>query len=242
MSHIIQVLLDGDPLIWTIFITGLFGLAICAERGFVLYYKYAMDTEKFLEKVKGYIMADQIEEAVTYSAANARTPLGFVTKAVLERANRDEDAVQNALDISMAQAIPSITRRLGFLPTVANVATLMGLFGTITGLIMSFKAVAFADPSQKQTLLAQGISISMNATAFGLGVAIPIMILYAFLHSKQSEHIEKLSANTAKVLDYMLARTYKSFDSSAVYPSDLEFGKLNTKDNQAPPAPKKKVS
>jgi biopolymer transport protein ExbB/TolQ len=101
---------------------------------------------------------------------------------------------------------------------IANVATLVGLLGTIHGLITSFQAVSFADPAQKQTLLAQGISISMNTTALGLVVAIPIMIFYSILQARQNKIIEEIVSSSAKVVDVLVSRSFDSFEEKTVYP------------------------
>jgi biopolymer transport protein ExbB/TolQ len=102
---------------------------------------------------------------------------------------------------------------------VANVATLLGLLGTIHGLIQSFQAVSFADPSQKQTLLAQGISTSMNTTALGLFVAIPVMIVFSILHSRQNKLLEEVEEIGAKTVDLLISRNYEAFDEKSAFPT-----------------------
>src|SRR4029077_15551315 len=121
-----------------------------------------------------------------------------LTKNILERADRDDESIKTAHDIASMEIIPLITRRLGYLAMIANVSTLIGLLGTIHGLIQSFQAVSFADPAQKQTLLAQGISISMNTTAMGLLVAIPTMIIYSLLQARQNKLLEDIIGVSAK--------------------------------------------
>jgi biopolymer transport protein ExbB len=109
--------------------------------------------------------------------------------------------------------------------------------GTIHGLIESFQAVSFADPAQKQTLLAQGISLSMNTTAMGLLVAIPTMIVYAFLQARQNKLIEDIISVSARLVDVLLSRSYQGYNEAAAYPDN---GKLASTIDSAPEAPKKR--
>lgn len=215
MGNLIQILSHGVEI--GMIGIALFSVVVIVNRVQALYFTARLDTNMFLEKIRGYIMTDKIDEAISFAATHAHTPLGKVSKAVLERADRDDDAMHQALDIAFAETIPTITKKLGYLSMTANVAMLLGLFGTITGLIMSFQALSFADPAQKQTLLAQGISISMNHTAYGLSMAIPILVIYSVLHARQSAVIESLSGASAKLMDMLSARNYKGFESAGVY-------------------------
>lgn len=215
MNTLLKLLADGT--VWAICGLGIAAVVIIIDRIQALYFKYNLNTDDFLDKIKGYILSDKIDDAVKLSASHEHTPMGKVSKALLERANRDDESIQHALDISLSDSVPMLTKRLGFLNMIANVATLFGLLGTITGLILAFQAVSFADPSQKQTLLSQGISVSMNTTAFGLSVAIPVMIIYSILHSKQVHMIESLTGGSAKILDYLLSRNYRGFDQDGVF-------------------------
>jgi biopolymer transport protein ExbB len=99
--------------------------------------------------------------------------------------------------------LPNIERRTPYLATFANIATLLGLLGTIIGLIAAFTAVANADPAEKATLLSQSISIAMNTTAFGLMAAIPLLLIHSILQSKTSAIIESLEIAVVKFVNLM---------------------------------------
>jgi biopolymer transport protein ExbB len=118
---------------------------------------------------------------------------------------------------------------------VANVATLIGLLGTVIGLIMSFKAVSFADVSQKQTLLADGISLAMHSTAIGLLVAIPTMVFYSFLHDKQSKLFAEIDLCTSQVVEFLRLRGYKPFNQNTVFPNNVGTGKMSAMMGKNPP-------
>ena len=105
--------------------------------------------------------------------------------------------------------IPKPERRIPYLALIANIATLFGLLGTITGLIKSFNAIALADPAQRQAILSAGISEAMNATAFGLVTAIFAMIAHSILSSKATRILEEVDEFGVKLMDLLTARKYR---------------------------------
>ncbi|MCB0410616.1 MAG: MotA/TolQ/ExbB proton channel family protein [Flavobacteriales bacterium] len=221
MDSIGKMILDSGAVGILIALMGIAALGLIIERAKVLYFDYAIKTDDFIKQVKALIMKDQVDEAITFCTANQKAPLAHVVKGVLERADRDDEGINQGLDIALAEVIPGLGKRLGFLAMIANVSTLLGLLGTIQGLIMSFAAVAGADPSQKQVVLAQGISMAMNTTFLGLAVAIPVMGIYAFLHSRQNSLLEEISEYSAKVVDMLVTRHYQPFSESGAFPKDL---------------------
>ncbi len=234
MENLGKLIVDGGVPAYLIVTMGIVALALIFERIKVLFFDYSIKTEAFMNQVKSLIMNDQVDDAITFCTANKRAPLAHVVKGVLERSDRDEESINQGLDISLAEIIPNLGKRLGYLSMIANVSTLMGLLGTITGLIMAFQAVSFADPSQKQVVLAQGISMAMNTTALGLSVAIPVMVAYAFLHTRQNRILEEVSEHSAKVVDLLTTRHYQPFSAVKAFPKNLSEKKMN---EIQPPAP-----
>lgn len=218
---------------------GLFGLALLYDRAKALYFDLPLSSEPFMKQVMGLIEQDKIEEAVTYCSANEKKPLAYVVKRILEKSDRDDASIEHSLDIAASEVAPKLSKRLGHLPMIANVVTMVGLFGTVVGLIVAFRAVSYADVSQKQTLLAQGISMAMTATAGGLAVAIPVMFVYSFLHSKQADLFSEVDRCAQKVIEALKARSYMPFTTTTIYPTT---GKTETtgsgKKTTPPPAPK----
>ena len=107
------------------------------------------------------------------------------------------------MEEGLLEILPNIERRTPYLATFANIATLLGLLGTIIGLIAAFTAVANADPAEKATLLSQSISIAMNTPAFGLMVAIPLLLVHSLLQSKTAAIVESLEIAVVKFLNLM---------------------------------------
>jgi len=221
MDALMKFAVDNFLLDAAIGLLGLFGCALIIERVRALYFTYSLDAEAFMAKIMKMVEADQIDEAITFCAANSKKPLAYVTKRILERSDRDEHAIDQSLDIAAAEVAPGLSRNLSYLAMVSNVVTLVGLLGTVVGLIMSFKAVSFADPSQKQTLLADGISLAMHATAAGLLVAIPVMVFYSFLHARQGKLYSEIDCNAAKLIELLKGRDFGSFHARVAYPSQV---------------------
>ena len=222
MDSLMKFAVDYYMIDGVIGVLGLFGLALIIERVRALFFTYALDADAFMAKIIKHVEADKIDEALAMCAANDKKPLAYVAKRILERSDRDESSIGHSLDIAAAEIAPGLGRNLGYLAMVSNVVTLVGLLGTVVGLIMSFKAVSFADPSQKQTLLADGISLAMHATAAGLLVAIPVMVCYSFIHTRQGKLFGDIDRNCSKLMDSLRNRDMgNQFHSQVAYPTPV---------------------
>ena len=169
----------------------------------------------FMFEVQKYILANDLDGAIRLCNGAGNAALPRVIKSGLQRASRDHEQIQNALDAASLEVIPKLERNLPYLSLIANVATLLGLLGTISGLIKSFGAVALADPAQRQAILAAGISEAMNATAFGLVTAIGTMVVHSLLSSKASRIVEEVDEYGVKLLDLLSARKYRHSSEKA---------------------------
>ena len=137
---------------WMLPIAIAFGISIAftLERVARLFFQYNLDGASFMFEVQKYILANDLDGAIRICNGAERAALPKIIKAGLQRASRDESQIQNAIDAASLEVIPKLERRLPYLALIANIATLLGLLGTISGLIKSFAAVAMADPAQRQ--------------------------------------------------------------------------------------------
>jgi biopolymer transport protein ExbB len=200
---------SGDPSMIMIAINLALSLAFTFERVMRLFFHYNVDGPSFMFEVQKYILANDLDGAIRICNGAGNAALPKVIKAGLQRASRDQDQIQNAIDAASLEVIPKLERRLPYLALIANIATLFGLLGTITGLIRSFAAIAMADPAQRQTILGRGISEAMNATAFGLVTAIFTMIAHSILTTKATKILEEIDEFGVKLLDLLSARKYR---------------------------------
>ena len=159
-----------------------FVVAIIIERFVFIMSKYKVNSAEFMSQIRKLVQAGNIDRAIKLCEA-APFPLLQVVKAGLTQVNRGEEAVVASMEERMSETIPELEKRTGSLWSLANIATLIGLLGTISGLIKSFAAVANAAPDQKSALLSRGISEAMYNTALGLGIAVLCMIFHLILHS-----------------------------------------------------------
>lgn len=199
-----------------ILVAGALAIVISADRFYALMVALPMkNAEDFFEKIRTYIMNDRIQEAVLLCERYHKKPVANVVKAGLIRAHQPENLIEHGLQIAMGESMEKIQARTSFLATIANVATLLGLLGTIVGLIQSFDAVGSASAQQRSALLAQGISTAMNATMLGLGVAIPCMIIFSFLMNRTNRMNSIVERAAVRTMDLLKQRYYTveaSFD------------------------------
>jgi len=218
MSTLLGFIVDAGVVGWVILATGVAVIALVAERAKTLYSDYGMNVDAFVGKIQTLVLSKKIDEAIVTCAQMEKKPLARAFKVVLEKADRDDETIFQAQDIAMSEAVPLYTKRLHYLSMMANVATLLGLLGTIHGLIVSFQAVAQADPATKQAMLAKGIAVSMYTTALGLAVAIPAMVLFSILTSRQNELLEQLQEKTSKLTETLTSSMMPSLGKQNVYP------------------------
>jgi biopolymer transport protein ExbB len=208
-NHLIAAFQAGGPWMVCIAIAFAFAVAFAIERFMRLFMQYNVDGASFMFEVQKYILANDLDGAIRLCNGAGKAALPKVIKAGLQRASRDETQIQNAIDAASLEVIPRLERRLPYLALIANVATLIGLLGTISGLIRSFAAIALADPAQRQAILSAGISEAMTATAFGLITAIFAMVMHGVLANRAQKILEEIDEFGVKLLDLLSARKYR---------------------------------
>ena len=198
-----------------ILIAGAFAAAIIVERTQALFLKYPInDSQGFFDKITDLVLHGKLPDAVALCDRYQDKPAARVMKQALLRAHQPESLIEHGLHIAVSDATKAIQKRTVFLATIANVATLLGLFGTIAGLIQSFEAVGHADAQQKSALLAAGISTAMNATMLGLAVAIPCMVAFSFLMNRTNQLTGDIEQSAVRSMDILKQRYYAAeFDA-----------------------------
>ncbi len=211
---------DAYLFMWAILITGVFSLSIMIERYIYLNIRKGVKSELFIKDILDFIGKDDIASAVKLCQKGFRMALARVTKSGLDEAAMGADRIRNSIDETMLKIMPQLEKRTGYLAVIGNVATLLGLLGTVYGLIMSFAAVGRPgiDAAQKSELLASGIATAMNSTFCGLSVAITSIVVYAFLKSKTQKIVDELDEYALRVVNALIERSFKThkFHISAV--------------------------
>jgi biopolymer transport protein ExbB len=204
-DSIVRAFHGGGFMMWFIAATCVFALAVSFERFYVLYIVNREDKDALLNGMNNHILRGDIHGAIRFIAAQRPGPLGRILKAGLMKVHRTDLEVQASLDQASLREVPHLETRTGYLAVLSNAATLIGLLGTITGLIKCFAAVAHVDPAQKATILAAGIAEAMNCTAFGLITAIPALIAFAFLQSRTQHLVDAINESVVTEMNLVLA-------------------------------------
>lgn len=203
ITLVAQAFRDGGPFMYPILATSVFAAAIIFERIYFLAIRFGIDDRAFLRKVQELVEAGDVEGA--RNLCN-NTPIPKIVRAALECEGCTVREVQNAVDEAAMEVLPQVERRVHYLAMAANVATLLGLLGTIIGLMQSFNAVAGAEAAQKGAILAKGIAIALNTTAYGLTVAIPCLFFYAFIQSRANNLVEQVDRVAVKMVNMVSSR------------------------------------
>ncbi len=198
--------ISGGIFMWPILLCSIFGVGIVLERGYVLWMRYRLNADTFMSQIIAYIEEKNFSRAVESCNVEAKHPLATVAKAALMKANEADKDIQRAVESAMMNVVPGITKRIGYLSMLANVATLLGLLGTIDGLIACFEAVKNADAAAKQEALSAGISVAMLTTFFGLVVAIPITVFFSILQTRQNGVLSQIEIKATDLFNYLSAR------------------------------------
>jgi len=145
-------------------------------------------------------------ERATKLTQSVKTPMANVLSYGFAKfnAHKGRASIEAALEEGMMDEMPHLLKRTHYLATLANIATLLGLLGTIIGLIQAFTAVAQADPAEKADLLSASISVAMNTTAFGLIAAIPMLLIHSYLVTKTANLVDTLEKSALKALNLMV--------------------------------------
>lgn len=188
---------------------GAFALVVILDRFQALVNDYPFKfTEPFFEKIRFMVMGDRIPEAIAFCDQLAHKPVVRVIREALLRAHQPEAILEHGLEIAVAEATRKIQARTPLLATVANVATLLGLVGTIIGLIQAFELLGAAGAQERSALLSKGVGTAMNATLLGLAVAVPSLVAYGFLTNRANALLAEVDLIAVRMLDLLKQRLY----------------------------------
>lgn len=205
MEIVVKFFQQGGVFMYPIAVVLAIGVAIALERWIYLSSSKRSNRVAF-NKMLGLINGSDFgnsRENIIEIGEKERAPIGKIIAAGIARMNvtTDREDIELAMEEGVLEVVPKLEKRTSYLATLANVATLLGLLGTIMGLIAAFTAVANADPAEKATLLSTSISVAMNTTAFGLIAAIPLLLAHAVLQTKTTEIIDSLEMAGVKCLN-----------------------------------------
>jgi biopolymer transport protein ExbB len=206
---------EGGKMMWVISIFQAISFALMAERIYVLFFKTKLNKEGVLGGLRERIFRGDVMGAIRFLSDQAQSPLTRILKNGLLEVRHGEEEVQAAMDEAAMQEMPLLEKRTGYLSMIANASTLVGLLGTVGGMIGVFKAVASVAAADKSTMLAAGISEAMNCTWYGLMTAIPPLVVYSLLQGRTQALQDDINGSVAATIN-MVMRNKDKLNVNAV--------------------------
>ena len=212
---IVEFFVSGGPFMYPILLVLAVGAAIAIER-FVTLTKVMTKNRSMWAQIQPLLARREFDKAREITS-NDDSTIAQLLNMGLERqgAVRRRDDIEIAMEESMMEIVPQLEKRTSYVGLSANIATLLGLLGTIMGLIQAFTAVANANPAEKADLLSASISVAMNTTAFGLIVAIPLLVTHAVLAQKTGQIVAALETASVKTLNAIQTTAKRQFQVAA---------------------------
>jgi biopolymer transport protein ExbB/TolQ len=206
---------NGGHFMYPIAVVAVIGLAIAVERWIYLTVTRSRNRALWqqIEPLLGQANFRQAAQVASQSDSAVGQILNYGLARVAQARRRDD--IEKAMEESLMGIVPRLEKRTHYLATFANLATLLGLLGTVMGLISAFGAVATVNPAEKANLLSASISVAMNCTAFGLMTAVPLLIIHAVIQTKTTELIDSLEMASVKFLNSIVERRTEAAQAGA---------------------------
>ncbi len=218
MDGFILAFKEGGFMMYVILLAGMIALGITIERAVLLWGGFPRGIRRNVEKIFKEVDGNNLSNAISLCEKDTNS-LTRIIGVALKFTGENDRGMQNAVDEAALTEIPRLQDRTAYLAVIAQIATLLGLLGTIIGLMQSFEAVGSADASQKAALLASGISKALNTTAFGLFIAVPSMISYTIIQRRTEKLIDLLDEYSVTLMN-KLARSRQRAASSGSFASE----------------------
>ncbi len=200
-ATIVRFFQEGGFWMFPIAVVAAAGAAVAIER-YIYLSRSQFANRKYWEEVMPVLQAGNFQKAMSATGKSDVAVAKILNYGLsrIKNARRRED-IETAMEEGLMEIVPRLERRTHYLSGFANIATLLGLLGTVIGLIQAFTAVASASPAEKAELLSKSISVAMNTTAFGLMVAIPLLLIHSVLQSKTTQIVDSLEMAAVKFLN-----------------------------------------
>ncbi len=199
-----QVFFAGGPVMWPILLCSIFALAIILEKFFYLH-KIRIDTQEFLNNILDKIKRHQIKEALEL-CENTKSPISHILKAGILKYDRPRPQIKEAIEDASLYEIPRLEKNLPLLATIAHISPLLGLLGTVTGMVRCFQAIQAKATSFHPVSpgdLAGGIWEALLTTVAGLIVAIPTFVIYNYLVNRINNFILEMEKASTELVNFL---------------------------------------
>jgi len=195
---------SGGPFMWVILVVMAISTAVVIERLYFYFITCRFNAAKIVTAIAKALKEDK-PDAAQQAIGKGNAPVQVLLLVAVDRyaTNMSNADIEEGIQEAAITQMPRMIARLNYLSLFSNIATLLGLLGTISGLQASFGSLAAVEASRKATMLAAGIAEAMNCTAFGLIVAVPCMVMYTVLYNKQQVLTKSLDESVIRLVNYM---------------------------------------
>jgi biopolymer transport protein ExbB len=212
---VVGFFVTGGPFMYPILLVFAVGAAISVER-YVTLTMVTAKNQSVWNQVQPVLMNGEFDKARQMTSKDDSSVSQLLSMGLARQgAVRRREDIEIAMEESMMEIIPQLEKRTPYVALASSIATLLGLLGTIMGLIQAFTAVANANPAEKADLLSASISVAMNTTAFGLMVAIPLLITHTVLTAKTGEIVDSLEMASLKALNVISGKARRQVEAEA---------------------------
>jgi biopolymer transport protein ExbB len=202
MREIINLLFAGGIFMFAILGTSLVAVAVIAQRVYTLWFGFRLNIEALKDEIGRHLTAGDYSKAA--QVCSGSHPLQRMLLAAVERANRSEKEIRRNIETAAVTELARYRRATATLPQLSNLATLLGLLGTIHGFIISFSGMQGVDAAVLQAALSKGVAVAFYNTFFGLTVATATVVAYLIVSAKQGRGMVRMEAATSAVIDQLL--------------------------------------
>lgn len=202
LSQLLEILHAGGIFMYAILVTSVVSVAVILHRVYNLFLRFRLDTAGLANEV-GKLVAER-DFARAIQLCGGSHPAEVIMKSALMRANRSEKEIRRAVETTAIEELARYRRGNASLPQLSNLATLLGLLGTIHGLIVSFSGMQGADAATRQAALSKGVAIAFYNTFFGLSVAVTTVVAYLLVSAKQGRELTRMESGVATLIDRLL--------------------------------------
>jgi biopolymer transport protein ExbB len=213
LYSIVRFFVTGGAFMYPILLVFAVGAAIAIER-YVTLTVVTKKNQSMWSKLQGLLTNGEFDKAREMTSRDKSQISQLLAMGLARQgAVRRREDIEIAMEESMMEIIPQLEKRTPYVALASSIATLLGLLGTIMGLIQAFTAVANANPAEKADLLSASISVAMNTTAFGLMVAIPLLITNTVLAAKTGEIVDSLEMASVKALNVISSKARRQVEA-----------------------------
>ncbi len=197
----IQFLLNGGPIMWPLFACAIIAVAVMIER-FIVIARAGQDNEALVEQVRGQLKQGRVNEALAL-CEQSPGPIAQLLASAVRNRDLDSDSIERAMEELALRETPVLYKRLGVLDTIITIAPLLGLLGTVTGMIRSFHIVGAASGLNNTAGISGGVAEALIATATGLAIAIVTLIGYNYLTEQVKQAIAEMEIRATQIMNIL---------------------------------------